>query len=49
MQRSWGRSEAVLLLYSRKSMEIHVAERSNLLRVLEEAIDGRLGQTVKNL
>ena len=49
MQRSWGRSEAVLLLCSRKSTEIPVAERSKPLRVLEEAMDGRLGQTVKNL
>lgn len=30
-------------------MEIHVAEGSKPLRVLEEAIDGRLGQAVKNL
>lgn len=39
----------MLLLCSRKSEEVRVAETSEQLRVIEEATDGRLGQTVKNL
>ena len=37
------------MLCSRKSKEVRVTEGSKQLRVIEEAIDGRLGQTVKNL